>query len=242
MPGHFDFYRIEKFKRVEPELAKIIEDHLPGDFTSWEEENTSWEGKVKTVHNSFRDPRTSACAWAIYVASIVPEEFLGHVEVEATTRKLETLERSLSEAVKALGEISPFVISSLSKGAADKLRTLYGPPKDRVDPPDVTLVLIEQAMKEGIKSVKERLSEVGAERTKANLQAAAVARACSDVYQRRTGKTAPKFVQDQVATRAEHGGVSVSPFVRFTKGVFELLGVTGQVSSALNLLHRKLDS
>lgn len=223
-----------RFKEVQPCLEAVIEKHLPGDFSSWESDNTSWDGDVKTISNSDKDPRSSACAWRIFTAAEAPDEVLTFIDQKSNAEALDELEFGLQQATAALNKLSMHIRTELDHKASERLRASYDPPPEKPASAQFTFLLIEEAMQTGIEAARSRLTEIGDQSTRANRKAAAVVEKCRVVYEARSGRPAPKSTRD--ITQKDDKSLPPVRFVSFSKDVFGVFSINFTVSHALTLL------
>ena len=215
----------DRFLMVESELERIVEKHLPGEFANWEEQHTSWQGDVKTIDATSYDPRASACAWGLFVASDLGMEYFGRPDLVRDLKALNDLELSLARAQKSLQEMSIHARYELSRTSGKAQATIYDIP---------ARLFLEPAIQDGRASIpdtKKSVQEGSAAPTRRNLRAAAVVAECRKVYEARTGRPAPKTARDR-------GQIYNEPalFVRFSRDVLDKFGINTQVSSALTAL------
>ena len=225
-----------RFKEMHPRISEVIERHLPGTFENWAKENSTWDGDIKTVHNRDKDPRTKSCAWIIFIASEMPDDFLDFIDRKADEAALEELENNLHVAVNALRKLSVRTRTRLSEGSSEAYHQSTGGRSEKFMPPDFNLELVGQALLSGIPAARDFLMEKGGD-SRADRRAAAVAGACQTVYENRTGKKAPRTALD-TPEKKEGKASKPAPFTAFTQEVFVALGIHSRVSSALSRLER----
>jgi hypothetical protein len=223
---------IIRFRELAPKLTIAIEEHLPGDFSLCEKDNSTWEGNGKTVQNSGNSPEAYSCAWALFFASENSDSIVGIVRKKANKHALKELGDGLAKSVAALEELSPPVRHELSKFSKRRFSASFDPPTKDLAPPDVMLLIVEQAMRDGIEAALKLVESKG-EETRADLQAASVVSACRDVFERRTGASAPMYAEDEPSASAH---ASPTAFVLFAQQIFSILKINIRVSSALRTM------
>ena len=159
-------------------------------------------------------------AISIFQASETPDEFLGFIDKKAEEATLRELETKLEEAISAMDRLNKLTLVQLSKAAIER----YG------EPPRPALQRVNRIMQDGISDARIYLEEAG-DKDRSKRRAAAVVGACRKVYGNRTGEAAPRYVRD-------HPQEKPAPFTAFVRDVFQILGVRGNVSSALDCLRR----
>lgn len=224
---------IRRCKAIESELVGVIEEHLPGNFSSWEVENSTWDGKEKTVHNAGRDPRARTCAWRIFVAADESDDMLGFTDRQANSQALNQLGKGLKQAVEAIEILSLPIQTELDRAASKRFRKSFEQPSKQIGSTRSTLLLIEQAMRSGIEAAFSRLNEIGDEENRKNRKAAAVVEACRHVYLVRSKRPAPETTRDYPQKKDPMAPPAL--FVEFAQDVFKVLGIKGSVSHALTL-------
>lgn len=236
MKPMYDLDFMKDLKEVKPALAKVIEDHLPGDFSNWEEENSTWNGDVKTIDGTRPDPRTDSCAFEIYFASERPEDRLLFMDLKADAEALNRLAELLQDAAEAISRLSIVAWTSLDEAASQRLRDSYEPPRTDRRSAVAELLLINQAIQFGVNAAVAKLEPIRDDPDRSNRRAAAVAKACQKVYEARTGKPAPRSALDAPIKKSADAEPAL--FVRFTKAVFYVLGINSNVASALDRLKK----
>lgn len=214
-----------RFQKHRPALEKVIEHHLQGNFSKWEEEHSTWNGLVKTVDMTEPDPRTYTCALNIFVANTLGEEALGFANKETDLNALNDLERALLSATRSLESLSrdaSFQLHENSRVAFNSFGIL---------PPILLLAPLTNALLQAIPDTRTNVEKEGSDNHRQNRVAAAVVKVCREVFETRSGKKAPKTVNDSI-----YGKENAVLFVKFTNGIFEVLGIDMRVDSSLRLL------
>ena len=124
--GH-DFSRFTEFRR---QLEAVVEENLPGDFASWEADNSTWNGKVKTIDGRLTNPTTSACAWRLFCAYLQGEESFGYADKQKDQPALERLGPALDQAEGALNQLSNFTRNKLSDASFEAVSGIVRVPAD----------------------------------------------------------------------------------------------------------------
>ena len=215
-------------------LVRIIEELLPGDFSTWEEDHTTWNGIVKTVDATSTDPRSKSCAWHLFFVAENPDEFAGYVGLSPNEQALREIEAGINQAASALDSLSSSIFHAFDRATLERLQASYEDPGRKVDSPLVTLKLLDQAIPVGVAAALRRLEEIGDEPNKANRKAAVVAEACREIYAARTGFRAPLSARDDPQKADEDPKPAL--FTRFTTEIFSVFGINCRVDSALRLL------
>lgn len=214
-----------RFQNHRPALEKVIKRYLPGNFSKWEEERSNWNGPVKTINMTVSDPRASTCAFNIFVANSLGEEALGFANKQSDLNALIDLERALRSATKSLESLSlnaSFQLHENSRVAFNSFGSL---------PPILLLAPLTNALLQAITTTRTNVEKEGSDNHRQNRVAAAVVKVCTEVYETRSGKKAPKTVNDSI-----YGKENAVLFVKFTNGIFEVLGIDMRVDSSLRLL------
>ena len=202
-------------------LEQVIEDFLPGDFSTWERDHSQWSGNVKTVDGTQRNPGSQASAWAIWTANRLGEEAFGLADQSKDEAALLQLEQALAQGLAALRNISGWTKLSLSKASFEKMSGIVEVPADMV------FVACAGALQDGIEAARQSVASNGTPRSKENRRAAAVVGECREVFTARTGGPAPKSAREVK-----------SEFVRFAKAIFGVLEISVRVDSALRVWRR----
>lgn len=228
-------------KSVMNELQKAIEDYLPGDFSTWEKDHSSWSGRVKTVDATQRNPDSCACAWSIYSTYQLGEATFGFADRSNDATALLELEQGLAQSLKALRELSFHTKLSLGNGSVEKMSGVVRAPAN------VIFVACAAALQDGIEVARESITKKGTPKSKENRRAAAVVAECREVYTARTGEPAPEWTRDASIEpwkvldrwkRTNHAS-DVSPdFLSFAQVVLAILGLDVCVASALRVWHK----
>ena len=216
-----------RFLKHKPGLEIIIKHHLPGNFSKWEKDHTTWNGSIKTVDGIEPDPRAYACALQIFTAYILGEESLGFANKKSDLEALDDLRRALILAKKSIENLSMDASFQLHEDSSDSFGSSLGvPPILLVDP------LIDAFLKATLKT-KTHVKNEGSENSRQNRIAASVAEACQDVFSARTGRRAATYVRDEVEKKNEG---KLAPLAMFIKDVFTELEINSRADSALTAL------
>ncbi len=199
-----------------------VEKHLPGDFSRWEAENSSWEGEVKIVDGTKPSPQTEACAWRLFVAYQRGEQMFGFADQKKDREALEQLAIALDQAEDALSRLSDFTRLTLSNASFEAVSGVVKVPADMLFQP------VADGLRQGILESSRYSDEHGTPPSRQDRMAAAVVGECRTTFQVRTGKKAPKSVRDSTYPKA--------PFVLFAQDVFDVFGIGSRVDSALRTL------
>ena len=202
-------------------LEQVIENFLPGDFSTWEKDHSRWSGNVKTVDGTRRNPGSRASAWTIWTANRLGEEAFGFADQSKDEAALLQLEQALSQGLEALSNISIWTELSLAKASFEKMSGLVELPANMV------FMACADALQDGINSARQSVEIKGTPSSKENRRAAAVVGECREVFTARTGRPAPKSAREVK-----------SEFVRFAEAIFGVLGISVRVDSALRVWRR----
>ncbi len=216
-----------RFQKYKLGLEKIIERHLPGDFSKWEEEHSTLNGRVKTVDGTNPNPTTLACAWGIFIAFSLAEESLDKVNKKADIDALIKLERAIDAASEAFNSLSMSSTLRMNKAFSNGFETFSGIPPVMLWNPLINSLL------RAIPPTREYIEENHKKLSKQNWKAMAVAEECREVFSARTGRPAAKSVRDEADKKNEG---KPAPLVMFIKDVFTELEINSRADSALTAL------
>ena len=216
-------------------LEQVIENFLPGDFSTWEKDHSRWSGNVKTVDGTQRNPGSRASAWTIWTANRLGEEAFGLADQSKDEAALLQLEQALAQGLAALRNISGWTKLSLSKASFEKMSGIVKLPANLV------FVSCAAALEDGIEAARQSVASNGTPRSKENRRAAAVVGECREIYTARGRGPAPEWVRDEFREEwaREKGDREVNTeFVRFAKAIFDVLEINYRVDSALRVWRR----
>ena len=131
------------------------------------------------------------------------------------------LEQALAQGLAALRNISGWTQLSLAKASFEKMSGIVKLPANLV------FVSCAAALEDGIKAARQFVASEGTPSSKEDRRAAAVVGECREVFTARTGRPAPKSAREVK-----------SEFVRFAKAIFDVLGISLRVDSALRVWRR----
>ena len=213
-------------------LEQVIENFLPGDFSTWEKDHSRWSGNVKTVDGTQRNPGSLASAWAIWTANRLGEEAFGLADQSKDEAALLQLEQALARGLAALRNISVWTQLSLAKGSFEKMSGTVKVPANMV------FVACAGALQDGIEAARKSVASNATPRSKENRRAAAVVGECREIYTARGRGPAPEWARDEFQPDwAKKKGIREvnTEFVRFVKAIFKVLGINFRVDSALRI-------
>lgn len=218
-----------RFQKYKLGLEKTIERHLPGDFSNWEEDNTTWNGPVKTVDGTNTNPTTLACAWGIFCAFSLAEESLDHVNRQADLDALNELKKAIDAASEAFNSLSMSSTVRMNKASSNGFESFGNIPPVMLWNPLISSLL------SAIPPTREYIEENHKKLSKQNWKAMAVAEECREVFSARTGRPAAKSVRDEADKKNEG---NPAPLVMFIKDIFAELEINSRADSALTALRK----
>lgn len=209
-------------------MSCIIEQHLPGDFSDWEEKHSNWEGDIKTVKTKANDPRAGSCAWSLFIASTIGADYFGLPKKANDLQALRKLKQALQQARDALANLSMLAAIELTIAENDPQPTIGG------GKAKLGLKLAITDTLASIPHAVEVMESKGVENYRHNVKAVAVVAECRKVWQARKGVPAPKSARDRGQKSSD--GNKPAPFAQFSQDVFRALGINSRVSGALDAL------
>lgn len=218
---NFDF---DRYQELKPQLEDVIEKHPQGDFSSWEQEHSTWVGEVKTVDATKPSPETHACAWRLFCAYEMGEEIFGFADQKQDQKALDQLGRALDQAEDALNRLSTPIRMRLRSASFDAVSGVVKVPADML------FALVAAGLRQGVVAATKVSNEHGTSPSRQHRVAAAVVAECRRIFEARTGKPAPFVVRDDANANGPP-----ALFVLFAGAVFKVFGIRTRVDSALRV-------
>jgi hypothetical protein len=206
-------------------LEAAVEEHLPGDFSSWEEENSRWVGNLKTLDATRRDPRAATAAFAIYTAYELGEQIFGFADRARDEAALRKMRAGVDLIEAAFQEMSVYARREIGRSSYEQISGIVEAPIDGILP------AVLETLKSGTTAALKMTAEKGTPTSRQNRRAAAVFAECRAIYAARTGRPAPDTVRN--ADRDTNWAPpEETQLVRFVSTVFSILAITVRVDSA----------